>query len=273
MATVRNSAVILAQERLKELRLLRAARFNFVTTTEFRENVLVGFNKYQQDFEKWFDKVHLDILDLENRGLGEQAEKLSDILLGNNLVSDPGNFIVYIPTAFSNEQWQIMGSTSTYHLRGTESGNQPRSVTKQSSPDVEVLHSDAGDAGHSLQVADESQFLSLAKTIDLDIEDAEFSRWGTITVQQAIRHKLWLSTTSSGVIFCVECNCPEMVLPIAPVPGSTEVYDLITRYFHVDPLHQDHALIHFLQAHKEGFSGVKPMLQKYGRRGMSSMHA
>lgn len=47
-------------------------------------------------------------------------------------------------------------------------------------------------------------------------------------------------------------------------------YELVTRYFHDDPLRDNAALVHFLTVHSQRFAGVAEMLWKYGQRGMVS---
>jgi hypothetical protein len=39
-----------------------------LTITKFRENVQAGFDRYEQGFEEWFDRVCRDISDFESEG-------------------------------------------------------------------------------------------------------------------------------------------------------------------------------------------------------------
>lgn len=275
MASSRDPTTLLAFELLEELQRFRTRRFEW--SVKARDQIITDWKHFHHDYTDWLQRAKGIIATLNDEGKGDLADKLALKLLSRKTVLDPANFRLNIPTGYGHEFWEIRGSDDIQDIRDKfesvleNHGHQvePTLVGVKVEPHAEEIL----EIHHARQGSDLSRgpkLLSLAEPLDFEVSDADVVEWETITISDATKHKLWLSCTQSGAVFCVTCHCSEMVTATtsSPLPNATETHDLISRHFHIDPFKDDNALVHLLKVHRETFpGGVTEMLQKHGRRG------
>lgn len=262
MAAPSDPSAALVFELVRELHQIRAKRFEW--TLEVHDQVITTWREHFHTYDDWFRRASAAISDLNKAGHTELADKLACTLLDRARVHDPGNFSISIPTGFGRESWQIVGSDA---VPPGEQRQPSLSTTHREVPEERLeIFRPALPEGRESSNLDNFQ---AADPVDIDLKDLDTSGWPVVSLLDAIRQKLWISYTREGLAFCVQCDCPQMVLPGPLLGGSSQgKHVLYPRHFHVDPFHKDNALVHFLTVHRKGFEdGPKQMLEEYGHIG------
>lgn len=257
----------------------------FAWLLDARQRLLGGWENSRQQYREWRQQVDGAVEDLIAKGDTEGAEWLIATLLRDPTVYDPAEFEVTILTGHGKEVFNIKGSPDLPSISPPTPVTTMQSQTTTAnasflqdqasqvrSPMQSYLAHQAQEPRHEVYDDHVSKLLLLAEPVRIHFDDREITRLAYMSFDQARQRNLWICLTPSGLSFCVECPCPAMVTPsLSPNPNIIgPTYEPIPRNFHVDPLARNTALDHFQSVHYETFQGgVKDMVMKYGKRGIT----
>lgn len=271
-----NATRRLAWNRIHALDQIRGERFEWAHAA--REMFLKDWERSRKRYQEWRLETTEDIARLEAQDCKEDADWLAAELLAHPMVSDPGNFEVTIPTGYGHEVFKIIGSADLGLTRAGGDNNAGKSIQPSPSSGSNSKTSDnqqspqqppvqVAGAGNRAQMSEWLQ--KLARPVPLT-DDATCKVWkgDSVSVGWVLRHKVWVTRTTSGRLFCINCPCERMIAPAMSTNQAGATHELLQRRFHTDPLAQHSAVQHFMDAHNiEIHNGAEGLIQMFGKQG------
>lgn len=260
----------------KELLGLNGKRF--LWSCDLRDRMIEDWKAHFDEFQGLVEVAHRAVVQLRAAGQTAEAERLAMKMLSQQRLQDPANFEIRVFTGYGFEKFTIVGSDEMQEtwdrraplaLAAEPSDTAVTCQRPQPQHDATTIGSPntrSGGLGHEEGGWDATRLLTLARPAA--VEDALcLLDLPPVTVEEVMQRGTWICHTESGAAFCIECDCPRLMLPAV----DSDEHDLVPRHFHTDPFQNDTALVHFRGVHHEVFeNGISEMIQKHARRGIST---
>lgn len=278
MASSGVPAKVLAANLISEFHLLKGDRF--LWTSRIRDLIVEDWKKHFSAYRRWTEQAQATLQKLLDEGHTDLAEVVADEMLAVERLTKAGKFTINVATGFGFETFRITGSDEMEYFASEESGvpqvdREVPTEAKAEDSDTDILGIYHGlpvykplHQDYQSQKGSFPRMMSFVTPVQVTwskiVAGIELPSW---TLRDAMKQRVWISSTPCGALFCLVCDCNPIMLPKICLGTGAKAHELVPRHFHSDPFQDRNAEVHFFKVHNKTFPNIETMIQEQGRIG------